>query len=246
MSWNLNSLAKENFQRVDLIDAHNVIFKYDLISVCETSLNDSVEIPESLLSDYTFVSANKPNNTRHGGVGIFFKNSLAVSVRNDLSFEESIVLELTFGRRKIFFTVLYRSPFFKRGSPEFQDFLLKFEELHSKIKAENPFVMFFTGDFNAHSTSWWPNGDNNPEGIDIENLLTKLSLSQLISEPTNFEPLKTASCIDLLITDQPNIVLDSGTRDSLDHHCHHKIIHGKINLKIPPPLPFLKKNLSLR
>ena len=38
MSWNVNSLAKENFQRVRLIAAHNSIFNYDLISFCETSL----------------------------------------------------------------------------------------------------------------------------------------------------------------------------------------------------------------
>jgi len=66
-------------------------------------------------------------------------------------------------------------------------------------------------------------------------------LYQVISEPTNFEPLKTASCIDLLITDQPNIILDSGTRDSLDPYCHHQIIYGKINFRIPPPLPFERK-----
>ena len=38
------------------------------------------------------------------------KNSLPVVIRNDLSFEESIVAELKFGRKKIFFTILYRSP----------------------------------------------------------------------------------------------------------------------------------------
>ena len=41
MNWNLNSLAKDNFQRVQLIEAHNSIFDYDLISICETSLSDS-------------------------------------------------------------------------------------------------------------------------------------------------------------------------------------------------------------
>ena len=40
MAWNVNSLAKENFQRVHLIEAHNSIFNYDLLSICETSLND--------------------------------------------------------------------------------------------------------------------------------------------------------------------------------------------------------------
>ena len=73
MSWNVNSLAKDNFQRVRLIEAHNSIFNYNLISICETSLNDSVELPETLINDYTFVPANHPANTRRGGVGLFLK-----------------------------------------------------------------------------------------------------------------------------------------------------------------------------
>ena len=93
-------------------------------------------------------------NTRRGGVGLFYKNSLPVIVRDDLSFDESIVVELKFGRKKIFFTVLYRTPSFNHTSTEFQDFLSNFENLHSKIKTENPFAMFFTGDFNAHSQLW--------------------------------------------------------------------------------------------
>ena len=64
------------------------------------------------LNDYTFVPANNPVNTRNGGVGLFYKNSLPVIVRNDLSFDESIVDELKFGRKKNFFTVLYRTPSF--------------------------------------------------------------------------------------------------------------------------------------
>ena len=98
MNWNLNSLAKENFGRVQLIEAHNSIFNYDFISICETSLNDSVELPETLLDDYIFVPANNPANTRHGGVGLFYKTSLPVIARNDLSFDESIVVELNFGK----------------------------------------------------------------------------------------------------------------------------------------------------
>ena len=138
----LNSLAKDNFQRVQLIEAHNSIFDYDLISICETSLSDVVELPETLLDEYTFVPANNPANTRHVGVGLFYKNSLPVIVRNDLSFDESIVVELKFGRRKIFFTVLFRSPSSNHNSPEFKTFLTNFENLYSKIKAEIPFATF--------------------------------------------------------------------------------------------------------
>ena len=49
MSWNVNSLAKNNFPCVCLIEACNSIFNYDLISICETSLNDSVELPDTTL-----------------------------------------------------------------------------------------------------------------------------------------------------------------------------------------------------
>ena len=37
MNWNLNSLTKDNFHRVDILEAHNSIFNYDLISVCKTN-----------------------------------------------------------------------------------------------------------------------------------------------------------------------------------------------------------------
>ena len=100
MSWNVNSIAKDNFQRVRLIEAHNSIFNYDLISICETSLNDSIKLPDILLNDYTFVSSQNPTNTRHGGVRLFFKNSLPIKIRNDLSFEESTMVELNFDRKK--------------------------------------------------------------------------------------------------------------------------------------------------
>ena len=59
MNWNLNSLVKENFGRVQLIEAHNSIFNYDFIFICETSLNDSVELQETLLDDYIIVPAKQ-------------------------------------------------------------------------------------------------------------------------------------------------------------------------------------------
>ena len=237
MNWNLNSLAKGNFERVPLLEAHNSLFDYDLISLCETSLNHSIEIPDPLLKDYNFIPANHPGNVSHGGVGLFHKTSLPIIHREDLSFDESIVVELKFGRKKIFFTVVYRSPSNRAGSTEFDEFLSNFRNLYSKIEAENPFATFFTGDFNGHSEAWWPDGDTNAEGREIEDLLASLNLCQIISEPTNFQPHKRPSCIDLIITDQPNLVLESGTRPSLDSTCHHQIVYCKVNFKIPPPPP---------
>ena len=85
-------------------------------------------------------------------------------------------------------------------------------------------------------------GDTTAEGREIENPISSLGLSQVILEQTNFEPNKTPSCIDLVITDQPKLVLDRRTRASLDSFCHHQITYYKVNFNIPPPPPFERKN----
>ena len=70
--------------------------------------------------------------------------------------------------------------------------------------------MFFTGDFNAHSQTWYPEGDTTPEGVDLDDLFSNLNLTQLISEPTHFmHDTCQPTCIDLIATDQPNFVLNS-------------------------------------
>ena len=43
------------------------------------------------------VCSIKITNSRYGGVGLFYKNSLPIKIRNDLSFDESIVIELNLG-----------------------------------------------------------------------------------------------------------------------------------------------------
>ena len=175
------------------------MFDYDLTSICETSLKDSIEITEPLLNEYKFIPANHPDDVSHGRVGLFHKMTLPVIHREDLSFDESIVIELKFGRKKIFSSVLYRSPSHKHGATEFDDFLTNFRNLYSKIESENPYATFFTGDFNDHSQSWWPNGDTNTEGKEIDDLFTSPNLTQIINEPTNFQPGKRPSCIDLIV-----------------------------------------------
>ena len=102
--------------------------------------------------------------------------------------------------------------------------------------------MFFSGDFNAHSQSWYPDGDTNLEGVHLDHLFSDLNLTQLIVEPTHFfRDDCVPSCIDLILTDQPNIVLDSGTRSSLDPLVKHQIVYCKINFKISPPPKYVRK-----
>ena len=147
-NWNLNTISKENFYRITLLQAHNTEHNYDIISLCETSLDDTMKVPD--MPGYKFHSCNHPHGNRSGGVGIFYKESLPLKIREDLSFSESIVCELIYGHKHIF-TVLYRNPLNKANSDEFNYFLGNLQNLHGQLKLLKPCAMFFTGDFNAHS-----------------------------------------------------------------------------------------------
>ena len=92
------------------------------------------------------------------------------------------------------------------------------------------------GDFNARSSNWCKYDISNNEGVQIDSVTSTHGLEQLISEPTHILS-NSSSCIDLIFTNKPNLVVDSGTHLSLHPNCHHQIIHCKINLQVeyPPP-----------
>ena len=191
MSWNLNSLANDNFHRVSLIEAHNSCFNYDLISICETSLNDSVKWPETLLDEYTFVPVNNTTNTRRGGVGLFYKNSLRLIIRNSLSFGESIVVEVKFGRKKICFTVFIEILPLTITLP-ISKLFCQILQIYIQISKQKIPLRHFLQEILMPILS-------------IGGLVAKQEFkSQVICEPTNFEPNEKPSCIDLVITDEPN------------------------------------------
>ena len=106
---------------------------------------------------------------------------------------------------------------------EFENFLADFENLYRNISKNKPYACFFAGDFNAHSQNWYPNGDTNAEGFALDDLFSTL-------EPTNFEKNKFPSCIDLIISDQPNVVMESGVRPSPDNSCKHQMTFCNLNL----------------
>ena len=58
-----------------------------------------------------------------------------------------------------------------------------------------------------------------------------------LNDPTHILE-NSSSCIDLIFTSQPNLVMNSGVNSSLHPNCHHQIIHAKFNLKIFYPLPY--------
>ena len=83
---------------------------------------------------------------------------------------------------------------------------------------------------------WWTRDKTTIEGTQLECLSSVYGFHQLLSQPTHLLP-QTSSCIDLIFTDQPNLIVDSGVHPSLHSNCYHQITYSKINLNIeyPPP-----------
>ena len=82
-----------------ILNAHNSIHNYDIISLCETSLSNSEFVPDNILQGYNYHGCNHTSGEKKGGVGIFYKDSLPTIIRGDLTFDECTVAELRFGRK---------------------------------------------------------------------------------------------------------------------------------------------------
>ena len=114
---------------------------------------------------------------------------------------------------------------------EFEVFLSNMEKLLSDIIKRKPSVSVITGDFNARSSCWWCKDISTTEGSNLFSLMSLNDLSQLINEPTHIQ-VNSFSCINLILTDQPNLSIDSGVHSSLHPNCHHHIVHSRFNLNI--------------
>ena len=92
------------------------------------------------------------------------------------------------------------------------------------------------GDFNAKSNNWYKADITSLEGSKIDTIANSYGLNQLVQEPTHILN-SSSSCIDLIFTSQPNLVMESGIHSSFHSNCHHQIVFAKFNLSIfyPPP-----------
>ena len=140
--------------------------------------------------------------------------------------------------KKYFFVVIYRSP--SQDQDEFDNFAINFELMLSKIYAENPFCIVITGDFNCRSTQWWEYDIENNEGKLFEPITSDMGLHQLIAEPTHLMG-DSKSCIDLIFTDQPNLIIESGVHPSLHEQCHHQIVYGKLSVTNVAQPPYTRR-----
>ena len=80
-------------------------------------------------------------------------------------------------------------------------------------------------------------------GNTIETITSHFGWHQLIHDPTQILG-KSSTCIDLIFTSQPNMVVNSGVHSSLHANCHHQSIFAKsdkLYMLFPPSKKAINK-----
>ena len=107
--WNLNSIAADNFIKMSLLQAYNVIHRFDVICLSVIYLDNSYHTDDDQLAFpwYNLIIADNPNNIKRGGVCIYCRETLPVKIINVNIINECLVCELSFGSRRVCLVSIY-------------------------------------------------------------------------------------------------------------------------------------------
>ena len=145
---NARSLAKHICQFQALFKSiHNAGICFDVITFCETWLDDSLSQTVSF-ENYVPVYRHKRSVKEGGGLAAFLKEGLEHTIRHDLAFDEEFAdkfdgLFIELNELNIIISIIYRSPSFN----SIKEFSKSLNEKISKIKRENKKVII-AGDLN--------------------------------------------------------------------------------------------------
>ena len=129
-----------------LLRAYISVNKFDIICLSETYLDSSILSNDGNLEVpvYNLARADNPNNTKRGGVCIYYLNSLPLKVLDIQFLNEGINFEINIGGQVRNFLCLYRSPSETRET--FETFADNLELTLDTLINNNLFLIAATGD----------------------------------------------------------------------------------------------------
>ena len=148
--WNLNGLAAHDFVKVPLIEAFTITHNLDIVCLSGTFLDSTIPRNDENINinGCSLLRVDHSNNIKRGGVCMYFKESLLLIRRSDLSnMTECLVTEINVNNEKCFFTCLYRSP--SQSHEELEGFCSSLDSLLSNINNQHPACSIAIRDFNA-------------------------------------------------------------------------------------------------
>ena len=86
----------------------------------------------------------------------------------------------------------------------------------------------------------WKNDITNSVGHELDSLTSSAGYSQIIDKPTHIVN-NSMSCIDLIFCTNTNVIFKHGVDVSIFEKCHHNIIFGKIEIRVPLPPAYVRE-----
>ena len=239
--WNLNGLAAHDSTKISLLQAYITQHNYDIIRLTESFLNSSILSDDNRIKidGYNLIRSDHPSDSKNGGVCIYYKEHIPLILRDDINpLDNCVAAEIRSQNEKCFLICIYRSP--SQNQDEFKNFCTNFDIHLNNINDELPLCSIVAGDFNACCSSWWKNDITNLQGQELDSLTLSAGYNQIIDKPTHV--INTfMSSIDLIFCTNQSVISNHGVDVSIFDKCHHNIICGKINIRVPLPPTYVRE-----
>lgn len=199
LSYNISSIPLHfDTFTVQVLDFLN--FQFDVISICETRLNDNLS---SLYSLNNYLNYFQNKSTSGGGIVIYIRKTFQSFQLKHISFQlphiESLFIKITHPHTYIV-GMLYRPP-----NTNIADFLASMDTILQHLTNDSRVPCYITGDFNInllkHKT------DNNVK--ELINLLYSYYMFPVVTKPTRVTQT-SASLIDHIWTNDIHSHQNSG------------------------------------
>lgn len=204
---NVRSLNSCFPKDIDLIMEYN----FDVIAVTETWISDNSTAQLFNINGYKFISLQKPNNKRGGGVAFYVRDgitftTLDTTFTNTVNNLEHLWIKFSCSEYNICFGVIYNPHEIYYKDLEVLDSILT--ELNSQFD-----YLICAGDINVDMLS------NNYKSRFVADIITTNRMHQLIKQYTR--PY-SKTLLDVVLVSDINICVDSGVLDASnisDHDC---------------------------
>ena len=186
--------------------------KCDIVCLSETWLDETV--PDSHVQIDGF-QLHRRDRTRRGlrresgGVAIYARDDLPVRRRKDLEHDdlEIVIIEAMSDKKRILIGCCYRAP--GANAESANSFIDNIQRVLNNIYANKPESFIILGDFNDRCITWNSNHTYSELSNKLLDLVTGNNLFQIIDEPTHVTE-NSSSLLDIIITDSPAYIIDSG------------------------------------
>ena len=221
--------ARSLINKFDVFQSWITAIKPDIIGVTETWANKNISEAELTIAGYNFFCRDRPSDREGGGVILYVSSKLqAVEYVPQSNFPKQIWCQiLDRNHDKLFIGVCYRTP---TDSIFDTDTHSALRELLSEFGSSGRHFLLM-GDFNYPLSRWPPQLDSDGLSGQAKEFCHCLEDKFLVQHVTT--PTRNENILDLVITDEPDMVtdiIDLGALATSDHHAlHWKLLFSTVS-----------------